>query len=98
MALTAISCQKSEMVSDFTGNETPTPYSRARSLRLRGSVTFKERKDGKIADVIELSGTDGNAKLTVHLHLGDISTKGADVALLMNPVIGVTGSSETTFN
>lgn len=87
MALTAISCQKSEMVSDFTGNETPTPYSRARSLRLRGSVTFKERKDGKIADVIELSGTDGNAKLTVHLHLGDISTKGADVVLLMNPVI-----------
>ena len=34
----------------------------------------------------------------MHLHLGDISTKGADVALLMNPVSGATGRSETTFN
>ena len=37
-------------------------------------------------------------KFPVHLHLGDISTVKADIALLMNPVSGKSGKSETTFN
>ena len=65
---------------------------------MSGTVIFKERKDGKISATIQLTGTEGDTKLPVHLHFGDISIKGADVALLMNPVPAATGRSETTFS
>ena len=31
----------------------------------------------------------------MHLHLGDLSVNGADVAALLSPVVGTTGKSET---
>ena len=40
-------------------------------------------------------GTDGVVKYPVHLHLGDLSINGADVAALLSPVVGSTGKSET---
>ena len=85
-------------MSDFTGNEATYALQQGSQFTVSGSVTFKERKDGKINAVIQLTGTEGNIKLPVHLHLGDISIQGADVALLMNPVSGATGRSETTFD
>ena len=45
--------------------------------------------------VVKLVGTSGESKLPVHLHLGDISTPGADVAALLSPVNAKTGTSET---
>ena len=45
--------------------------------------------------LVELSGTDGVVKHPVHLHLGDLSINGSDVAALLNPVTGSTGRSET---
>lgn len=94
----AASCQKSEVVSEFTGTETTYALQQGSQFEVSGTITFKERKDGKVGATIQLIGTDGNTKLPVHLHLGDISAKGADVALLINPVLGATGKSETTFN
>lgn len=91
-------CQKSEIVSELTGTETTYALQPGSQYAVSGSVVFQERKDGKINAIVELSGIDGDAKYPVHLHLGDITTTGADVALLMNPVLGKTGKSETTFN
>jgi hypothetical protein len=91
-------CQKNEAVSDFTGNETTYALQQGSQFAVSGTVIFKERKDGKVSATIALKGLDGDAKYPVHLHLGDITTPKADVALLMNPVLGASGKSETTFD
>lgn len=92
------SCQESESVSDFTGNETTYALQQASDFAVSGTVTFKEKRDGSALVRIELSGTDGEVKLPAHLHLGDISAPGADVAALLSPVVGSTGISETTLD
>ena len=43
-----------------------------------------------------MSGTEGNIKHPVHLHLSNISTPDASVSALLNPVLGQTGISETS--
>jgi hypothetical protein len=91
-------CQQSDVVSDFTGNEATYDLQAGSAYNVSGTITFKERKAGKITAIVQLTGTDGNAKHPVHLHLGDISSPGADVALLLNSVEGSTGRSETTFS
>lgn len=48
--------------------------------------------------MLNLTGTEGQNKYPVHLHLGNLSTPGADVALLLNPLSAETGLSETTFD
>jgi hypothetical protein len=93
LLLIAAGCQKSDVVSEFTGNQTTYDLQQGSQYAVSGTVIFKERKDGRITAVIQLKGTEGDIKHPVHLHL-----PGADVALLMNPVIGNTGRSETTFN
>ncbi|MBL7864504.1 MAG: hypothetical protein JNK10_06495 [Cyclobacteriaceae bacterium] len=96
--LSAWACQPSDAVSDFTGNETTYDLQAGSTYNVTGTVVFKERKNGTITAVISLNGTDGNAKHPVHLHLGDLSTQDAAVALLLNPVLAKTGKSETTFS
>ncbi len=93
-----VACQKSEVVSEFTGNETTYALQPGSQFAISGTVTFREKKDGQIDAVIQLGGLDGDRKFPVHLHLGDISKPGADIALLMTPVAGKTGTSETIFN
>lgn len=90
-----ISCSESEQTSPFTGDETTYSLIQASTYKVTGSVTFKERKDGATTVLVNLSGTDGDVKHPVHLHLGDVSTPAADVAALLNPVYGKTGKSET---
>jgi hypothetical protein len=90
-------CQESETAkSDFTGNETTYALLPGSQYAIDGTVTFKEKLDGNALVVLQLSGTEGNVQLPVHLHLGDIASPGADVAALLNPVAGETGKSETT--
>jgi dTDP-glucose pyrophosphorylase len=92
-------CQKNEVVvSQFTGNETTYALQQSSQFAVSGTVTFKERKDGQIAATITLTGTQGDIQHPVHLHLGDITTVGADIALLLNPVNAITGKSETIFS
>lgn len=90
-----ISCQESETVSDFTGNEAVYALQQASSFAVSGTVSFKEKKDGSALILVQLEGTDGNVKLPVHLHWGDITTPGAEVVALLNPVNGLNGKSET---
>ncbi|MFN8340053.1 MAG: hypothetical protein U0V64_00175 [Cyclobacteriaceae bacterium] len=94
-ALVLVSCQKSEVVSEFTGNEMVYALQPGSSYAVSGTITFKERKDGSTTAVIALTGTDGNAKHPVHVHLGDIAVTGADVAALLSPVEASSGRSET---
>lgn len=98
IVLSLAACQTQEAVSDFTGNEATYDLQAGSVYPVSGTITFKERRDGKTTAVVQLSGTDGDATHPVHLHLGDIATPDADVALLLNPVVGKTGKSETTFS
>lgn len=90
-----ISCQESENINDFTGNESTYALQPGSDYNISGNVTIKERRDGTSTVLVNLTGTSGNNKLPLHLHLGDISTPGADVAALLNPIDAKTGISET---
>lgn len=90
-----ISCQENVSTNDFTGNETTYDLQSASQYNISGIVTLKEKRDGTTVVVLKLAGTSGESKLPVHLHLGDISTPGADVAALLTPVNAKTGISET---
>jgi hypothetical protein len=90
------SCQKSETVSDFTGNQSTYGLIQASQYAVSGTVVFKERKDGGTTVQVQLTGTDGTAQLPVHLHMGDVSANGAVVAALLSPVNAKTGVSQTT--
>jgi hypothetical protein len=93
---TLASCEENESTSnDFTGNESVYALNPGSTYQTSGTVTFKEKMDGTALIVVDLEGTEGNVKHPVHLHLGSISTPGADVTALLTPVIGKTGKSET---
>ena len=90
-------CEESQSVSDLTGNEATYALQQTSDFAVSGTVTFKEKRDGSALIVVNLEGTDGDVELPVHLHLGDISEPDAEVAALLNPVLGSTGRSETNF-
>ena len=97
LTMIAAGCQKNEAVSEFTGNQATYSLQQGSVYSVSGTVVFRERKDGQVSAIIQLVGTEGDIKHPVHLHLGDISKPDADVALLLNPVVGSTGKSETVF-
>lgn len=91
-----LGCQENENLNDdYTGNEVVYALQQASAYSVDGTVTFKERTDGTTAVIVTLSGTEGNSEHPVHLHLGNITEPGADVAALLNPVLGKSGISET---
>jgi hypothetical protein len=90
-----LSCQEPEAVSEFTGNELTYELVAGSEYNVSGTISFKERVDGFTTVKIALTGTNGDAKHPVHLHLGTISTPQADVAALLSPVVASTGVSET---
>lgn len=97
LVLVFYGCEESQSVSDFTGNETTYALQQTSDFAVSGTVTFKEKRDGSALILVDLQGTDGDVKLPVHLHMGDISEPAAEVAALLNPVLGKTGRSETHF-
>jgi hypothetical protein len=88
-------CQKSEVVSEFTGNQVTYGLQAGSAYPVSGTVTIKERKDGAVTISLKLSGTSADTKSPVHLHLGDVGTPQAAVAALLSPVLGKSGESET---
>lgn len=89
-------CEENEAVkTDLTGSETTYALVSGSTYPISGTITFKEKKDGSTLVDVVLSGTEGEIKHPVHLHLGNITTPDADVAALLNPVTGSTGKSET---
>lgn len=80
----------------YTGNEVTYPLVSASVYNMSGTVTFRERTDLTTEVSITLTGNTGtDAKLPVHLHLGDVSEEDAYVAALLQPVDDRTGRSET---
>jgi hypothetical protein len=78
-----IACQENESISvDTTGNEMVYPLQQASDYAISGTISIREK-------------CDGSSIVVVSLHLGTISEPGADVAALLNPVLGSTGQSET---
>jgi len=96
LSMALLSCQESETVSEFTGNEVTYALQQTSDFKVSGTVTIKEKKDGTSLVLLQLEGTDGDMKLPVHLHLGDISAPDAEIAALLNPVVASTGISETS--
>jgi hypothetical protein len=89
-------CNENENISnEFTGNESTYPLIQGSDYLIQGTVSFKEKTDGTTLIAVVLSGTEGDIKHPVHLHLGNISTPGAEVAALLNPVKGASGVSES---
>ncbi|PZR21633.1 MAG: hypothetical protein DI538_29505 [Azospira oryzae] len=96
--LILLACQETESVNevtDFTGNETTYLLQQASDYAVNGTILFKEKKDGTTIANVQLNGTDGTLKYPVHLHLGNIATPNAEVALLLSPVNADNGKSET---
>lgn len=97
IAASILACQEeSAKKSAYTGNESIYPLLAGSDYPVDGNVTFREKIDGTTDVQLTLKGVEGNALYPVHLHLGDITKEGADVAALLNPVSGKTGSSATT--
>ena len=90
-----IACEDNEVASEFTGNETTYDLAQASNYAVSGFITLREKTDGTTHLTVQLTGTEGNIEHPVHVHLGNISEPDADVAALLNPVIGTTGLSET---
>jgi hypothetical protein len=90
-------CQDHESAQpgDLTGKESTYPLMAGSAYPISGTVTFKEKTDGAAVVTVELSGTDGDIQMPVHLHLGNTATPDAEVAALLTPVTGKTGLSET---
>jgi hypothetical protein len=96
MGVTLVACQENEsMRGEYTGSETVYPLLQSSVYNVNGTVTFKEECNGSARIVVALSGTEGDIEHPVHLHLGDITASGVDVAALLNPVPGKSGISET---
>lgn len=89
------SCQESETLSEFTGNEAIYDLQPGSTYDVSGTATFKEKKDGSTLIQIVLLGTEGDVNLPAHLHYGDFSTPDAEIAAMLSPVLGSTGKSET---
>jgi hypothetical protein len=97
--LLVLACLEDDRINkDYTGNETVYSLQQGSAYAVDGTVTFMEKTDGSTVVVVALSGTEGSVEHPVHLHLGNIAEPGADVAALLNPVLGKSGLSETTLN
>lgn len=90
-----VSCSDPDMPISFTGNETTYSLQQASDYVVSGTVAFKERTDGTASVIVSISGTEPGTSHPVHLHLGGIEQPDAEIAALLNPVIGSTGKSET---
>lgn len=88
-------CQENEVANEFTGTEITYDLAQSSTYSVSGFITFKEKTDGTVTADVSLSGTEGEIEHPVHLHLGSIASPDADVAALLNPVIGSSGVSKT---
>jgi len=82
----------------YTGNESSYPLESASEFAITGAATFKERVDGGTDVSIVLNKTFDTGEFPVHLHFGDVATDKADIALLLSPIAGNSGTSKTTIS
>jgi hypothetical protein len=91
-----LACEEKEVVAPvFTGNEVVYSLQAGSAYVVSGTVTVKEQQDERAFIDVQLSGTEEGLSHPVHLHLGTLGTVDADVAALLTPLSGSTGTSET---
>lgn len=92
LILLIAACNSSEEVAEFTGNEVSMTLipGIVQGINTTGSLTIKERADGKAQIEIELNGVLSNASHPVHLHYGSLDDNG-NVATLLNPIVEANG-------
>lgn len=93
-----LSCDENEEPLVYTNNQQVFELIQSSQFPISGTATFLERRDGFVEIRIELNGTEGNIEHPAHLHYGDVSNPDAEVAAVLEPVLGSTGQSITLVN
>ena len=92
-------CDRSDDASDaFTGRQTAYSMVSASDYNIQGTATFREMRGGDLQLTVQLDNTVAGGQHPGHLHYGTVDVPGSDMALLLTPVEGATGTSVTTFN
>jgi hypothetical protein len=94
-ALTACQSNETSIDTNLTGNETVYTLYQGSDYNVSGTVTFQETVSKSTIVEIVLLGTEDGQLHPTHLHFDDIAGNG-EIAAVLNPVEGVTGTSTTT--
>ncbi|MDN5200394.1 hypothetical protein QQ008_03455 [Fulvivirgaceae bacterium BMA10] len=94
-----VSCSDSEPTNlgEFTGNEVTYQLFSASDYNIAGHIIFKQKTDNGIQAEVSLQNTQDGALHPLHLHYGAIGNDG-DLALLLEPIKGLSGKSTTVFS
>ena len=92
-------CDRSDDASDaFTGRQTAYTMASASEYNIQGTATFREKIGGDLQLTVQLENTVAGGQHPGHLHYGTVDVPGSEMALMLTPVEGATGTSVTTFN
>ena len=96
-----LGCEKGDELKKaddtFTGNAVTYALQSASDWNIGGVVTIQEKKDGYSQVTVKFNAPSDEAlQHPVHLHFGDIATEKAEIAALLQPVVGKTGVSTST--
>lgn len=92
------SCRDAEETSLFTSREVAYSMTSASDYDIRGVATFREKTNGDLQLTVQLENTAPGGQHPGHMHYGTVDVPGSEMALMLTPVDGATGSSVTTFN
>ncbi len=92
-----LACNDGSSAADdeYTGRELVYDLFQTSEFPTSGNVTFRERTGGEIEVSVTLDGTEGDIYHPVHLHFGDLDVPDAEIAFLLNDLLGETGTSST---
>ena len=91
-------CQDSEE-STFTARELSYAMVAASAdYDIQGTATFREQTDGSLQLTLQLENTVSGGQHPGHLHYGTTDVPDSDIALLLSPIDGASGTSTTTFS
>ncbi len=82
----------------FTGRQTAYAMVSASEYNMQGTATFREKTGGDLQLTVQLENTVAGGQHPGHLHYGTVNVPGSEIALMITPVEGATGTSVTTFN
>lgn len=99
VALLLTACDKADDASDaFTEKQVAYTLASATDYNIQGVATFREKTNGDLQLTVQLENTVAGGQHPGHMHYGTVDVPGSDIALMITPVDGETGTSVTTFN
>ena len=82
----------------FTGKEQSYRLVSASDYNIQGMATFQEKADGELQLTLQLENTVSGGLHPAHMHYGTVDVPDSEMALMLTPVEGATGTSVTTFS